>query len=659
MAKLFDPLDVKAAADSDFLHASRKREIRNILKSYVGFYDPFSELIQNAMDAVDERAIRLKEPKYQRHLWIEINLQTNSFSVTDNGIGFAKEQFESFLAPNVTFKSRANTRGKKGVGATYLAYGLNSLQLGTKTPEYTVVADFDGGRLWIDDTTGTAIRPVANDAAPRHDAFNSIDRGATFSLRFEGDNIRPKNLAWIGATTARQWAAILQIKTPLGHVSIAEPADPKPIHFDICVIDAAGTRTSLINQVARYVLPNSEISACADLDEILVEQQKRIAKQLDASKLPDKYKKLNGIYKVWDNNGIIQLLTLRNADTAEIDLATKHGATAYGFFCYSVKVWDQYSDELLKLRKGQRILRGGLQLATDHMPQGEILVIPLTSNIGYQAQSHVVVHFRDADPDLGRKGFQPELKELAEDISVSIVSQLRRWRSHLKHDTGAAPSIITEGNLYDWINKQVKHEEDAPLRLSNKNFFLPLNEISITSKPLSEQDVIVLFNQLIAGGVIRGIRLLATSQTEQYDSIYRFYVSEPLKNHVFDKETNPLGVQELAQDKAFASKPYVLEYKYQLDALIQEFESGIKSERDIGLVVAWDMGSEWKKRYAVTSLLDLDNIQHRPFHGLTHIFRDENTGDVRFYGILLSELLEYLENVDGVQAFHKQTYSEI
>ena len=52
MAKL-DPLDIKAASDSDFVSASRKREIRNILKSYVGFFDPFSELIQNAMDAVD------------------------------------------------------------------------------------------------------------------------------------------------------------------------------------------------------------------------------------------------------------------------------------------------------------------------------------------------------------------------------------------------------------------------------------------------------------------------------------------------------------------------------------------------------------------------------------------------------------------------------
>ena len=229
---------------------------------------------------------------------------------------------------------------------------------------------------------------------------------------------------------------------------------------------------------------------------------------------------------------------------------------------------------------------------------------------------------------------------------------------NLKHDTGAAPSIVTEGNLYDWISKQVKHEEEAPLRLSNKNFFLPLNEISITSKPWSEQDVIVLFNQLVAGGVIRGIRLLATSQTQQYDSIYRYYVSEPLKHHIFNKDSNPLGVQELAHDKAFASKPYVLEYKYSIDALIQDFETGMKGERDIALVVAWEMGSEWKKRYLDTSLLDLDNIQHRPFHGLTHIFRDENTGDVRFHAIVLCELLEYLENVDGVQEFHRSAYAD-
>ena len=172
---------------------------------------------------------------------------------------------------------------------------------------------------------------------------------------------------------------------------------------------------------------------------------------------------------------------------------------------------------MAKLRKGYRVLKGGLQLANNQMIQGELIAIPLTSNIGYQNQCHVIVHFKDADPDLGRKGFQPELKEVAEKISVAIVNRLKKWKQLLKSDTGAKPDIVQEIALHDWIREQEDHEKSNPLILNNENFFKPLNEISITSEPQSEQDAIVLFNQLIAGGVIRGLKLLATSQVKQYD----------------------------------------------------------------------------------------------------------------------------------------------
>jgi hypothetical protein len=128
---------------------------------------------------------------------------------------------------------------------------------------------------------------------------------------------------------------------------------------------------------------------------------------------------------------------------------------------------------------------------------------------------------------------------------------------------------------------------------------------------------------------------------------------------VFNKEKNPLGVQHLSVDKAFSSKPYVLEYKYNVDSLIQEFENEEKTERDIFLTVAWEIGDEWKRRYSVTSLLNLDNLQHRPFHGVTHVFRDERTGDIRFYGIILSELVDYLNDVDLVQDAQREKYGDV
>ncbi len=88
MADLWDPLEAAKEHSADLVLASRKREMQNILKSYVGFYDPFCELLQNAMDAVDARERELAEDGYRKSLSIVIDLQQNLVRVSDNGIGF-------------------------------------------------------------------------------------------------------------------------------------------------------------------------------------------------------------------------------------------------------------------------------------------------------------------------------------------------------------------------------------------------------------------------------------------------------------------------------------------------------------------------------------------------------------------------------------------
>lgn len=113
--KSWDPLSSDKDVDIEILLAAKKREIKNIIKSYVGMYDSFSELIQNAMDAVDrmEKMIEGKN-SYEKKIFLTINLSENSFSITDNGVGFNEKEFESFLAPNISFKdSKGNTRGIK------------------------------------------------------------------------------------------------------------------------------------------------------------------------------------------------------------------------------------------------------------------------------------------------------------------------------------------------------------------------------------------------------------------------------------------------------------------------------------------------------------------------------------------------------------------
>lgn len=440
------------------------------------------------------------------------------------------------------------------------------------------------------------------------------------------------------------------MKTPLGSINLSASKN-NDIQFELTVIKKDG-EINTKEEEAKYIYPHNIIKASVDLKDVLQIQQKLLDKGLDASKLPNKFSKLNGIYEFFDTKDLLQFK--RNDDEFQ-KIISDYKVEAYGYFTYSTAVWDTLNDSKAKLRKGFRVLRGGLQLANNNMIQGELITIPLTSNIGYQNQSHVIVHFTNADPDLGRKGFDPEWKSAAEDIAVGIVNRLKKWRKILKSDTGGKADIGGEIELHDWIRKQEKHEEESPLLLKNKNFFVPINEISIVSTPQSEQDAIVLFNQLIAGGVIRGIKLLATSQIKQYDGVFRFEIKKPIVNHEFDKEKNPLGVSELNSDEELTSPPKILEYKYNLDGLMREFESGDKKEKDIHLAIAWEIGNEWRKNYEITSLLDLDNLHQRDFHGITHIFSSRNTD---FYAIGLKELIDYLNDVDGVQDYQKRTYSE-
>ena len=142
----WDPLSY-AGVPSDLENDARKRGIDNLLQSYTGYFDVFSELIQNALDAVDRR-IETEGESYEPKISVEIDLPDDSVTVTDNGVGFTREQFQTFLAPNVSFKV-GRSRGNKGVGATYLAYGFNHLEMGTKTPDFTGYAKITGGREWV------------------------------------------------------------------------------------------------------------------------------------------------------------------------------------------------------------------------------------------------------------------------------------------------------------------------------------------------------------------------------------------------------------------------------------------------------------------------------------------------------------------------------
>lgn len=645
----WDPLDAVDDTDKEIVSAAKKREIKNILKSYVSNYDPFSELIQNALDAIERR--HDLNADFSPKVRIYIDLIQNSVEVVDNGCGFQESEFRSFLAPSISFKNAGKTRGNKGVGVTYVAYGFNRLTIRTKNRDFTYEGVIRRGREWIEDSDGTVARPKIEPSKDQSALFDGIDQGTSFKIEFSGKGIRPSNLSWYQASTPEQWLYLLLVKTPLGLINLSG-VERLGIKFDLSVMDREGVERSIFDREIGYKYPHTEIKASQRVSEVAQVQEAALHAGRDIQKAIKKFTNSNGVYEIYNSE---QIKGFRSLDEEDKSYVERYSVYAYGYFAYSTEIWDQLNDKKAGLRKGLRILRGGLQQAVNGMPQGELITIPLTRSIGHQNQAHVIVHFNGAEPDYGRKGLQPELKELAEKISVVIVGRLSERRDLLKADSGAQTNIDKEIKVHEWLRDQEDHEAKSPLTLHSDKFFIPTKKVSLGSTPRSEQDVIVLFNQLIAGGVIRGIRLLGTSQVSQYDGVFRYVAEEPLNVYEFDEKENPLGVLEEQLHNPFVSPPKILEYKYGLDGLIREFESGVKHETDVNLCVFWEMGEEYKREYTPVSYLDFDNVHHRPYHGLTHMM---SSGNSEFHAVCLKELMELLNDPEAAQKFQQEAYSD-
>lgn len=382
--------------------------------------------------------------------------------------------------------------------------------------------------------------------------------------------------------------------------------------------------------------------------QFLDEQRKRVDRGQDVTTIPPKFQKLNGIWGEWTGEQILDgdstCPIQPRPDADEEKLVRELGIKLYIFLTFSTDIWDNLNDKQLGLRKNNRLLHGGLQLATKQMPQGLTITIPMTNNIGFQNLAHVIIHFENAEPDLGRKGFQPNEVRVAEKLAVSAVTAFRKRYSMLRKP-GAAKDYEDELKLNEWIREQEIHEKDYPLIITGRGLFIPTEELAIRSQPRVEQDVVALFNQMLSSGLIRGIQVISTSQYKQYDGLYRISMDPPVDRFILSA-SNPLRVDE----EIFAGKDRLhsivkaLEYKYSVDGLIEEIQGGEKSIEDIGLIVAWEMGSKWKQIFEVTSYLDDDNVHHRKIHGTTHTFTHAVSGAAAFEAIMLEDLVRYLKD---------------
>ncbi len=639
----FDPLNVNDAAlpDESIILKRTKRSIHSILHSYVGWYDPFAELVQNALDAVEKRA---QKDDFSKKISLVIDEEKNQVTVSDNGVGLDESAFYKFLAPHESFKEKGE-RGSKGVGATFLAYGFNYIRIDTKTKHFEARGEMEDARKWLHNDNASSNPEVFPTEEPHIDSlFDEFSSGVSISIRFD-ESTKPSKLSWPGLKSAEIWLMALSVKTALGAV-----AQHTEVEITITHIDKNGNKSETSAAKTGYLPPHSHVKKVVNYDDVIALIDKNVQKNGAAAKLPAKIRNLDAVSISWDSNDVVDKID--GLDDEDIAFCRKHDVNIIASLMSGAKIWKRFAEKQFGYRTTAKIYESGLQLAADNMPQGDMLQIPLVRYTGRQNQVHVVMHFKDCVVDLGRKGFDKSFVDFAKKISRLLLEKnFTRIRDCLRNEDNKSKSLIKSDKVDGWKKQLEQHEIEAPLLLKNANFFVPVNEISISAEPSREQDVIALFNQLIAGGVVRGIKVVGTNEMSTYDGAYRVKVGPDYENHIFDEDSNPLGVtDELSADFEedhpggfLSNKLKVLEYKFSLDGLISDLTTGDKQASDIDLVIAWEAGEDYIQLFGLSSLLIDEGSSDREYHGITHTLSDEHGNHVMDV-ILLRDLIAYLND---------------
>jgi hypothetical protein len=649
----FDPLmtplpyDSIEFSDKSMFENAIKGNVESILRCYTGFFDIFSEMIQNSLDATEKKF--KSNSDYTPKIFIEINIKEQTLRVVDNGSGMSIDEFLLCFRPNFTFKKGQNLRGSKGVGATFLAYGYNYIKLQTKIGSNKYAAVLRQGRLWVEDTTNKLSRPKLEREDFDVSELAGEYSGTSIEIKLTGKDFeKPKDFGWYGATVATQWFDILRIVTPLGGIYLKSiPFQP---HVYITVIDRTGISTKFDKKKAEFYYPHEIPDIVqADLFEI-----RSAFKNIDgdiktqSQKLPDKFKNLQLIWEIWNSSELLTSDYLKlELDESERILIEQFEICVYASQVDSLETFSTFN-ETLGIRQKTKLLRGGIQLATDGMPQGDLLQISLNRQSGLQDYTFIIVHFKSGNPDTGRKNFQPELKGIAEKLATHITRFIILYRDLLRFDTGSIRNMKPAKDRHVWIKRLENWRDQNPLPDAiNENF-------TYLSKPQEEQDVIAVFNQFVGAGIIKGIYFYSNEYNEKYDSLFELKYNESFK---YSSE-NPLGVRIDYPYFNDVSEPKVLEYKFGFDSLLKDFKNDKKFPEQIDLVVCWQAASIKNSNVILKSLLLEKEGSRRFIYGSTHqAVIPGISNNAAFEVIILEDLINFLSNPEREIANQRIKYS--
>ena len=622
-------LPANPLADVQPTEAYRRSVITGILDSYNSNYDFLAESVQNSVDAIEDAHYQGIPAPYQ--ISITVDLSNNSLSVLDTGIGMSEDELIAAFAPHVSLKaSRVSNqerppqyvhRGYKGVGLTYLAYATDHIRLHSKPAGLSITkARMEYANAWTrGDLTDAATIQIDTADSP----LDSRPRGTYLEVRFS-PHTRPRSLAHL-AGSLETWCAILRARTALGQIHLGR-ASPVAINSKITLIKSdRSTQTSAIE--AEFLYPH-QIERTPEFRFLdLVRYHNNHPEQTE---VPAHFRRNDGAYLEWNTDRIRDELIPDESKRFSQELST-YEPHLYAFVPYQGSVWGELN-QIVTGTKDRSQLYPGLIIAVNRQRLADIFEIEATRFETFSRNVLVLVHFDKARPDQGRKTVQDEVLELARAAANRTVQYLARQRGTLR-PAGETPSPQqrqVERNRDDWEFNVRIHAKSDPLHLP---------PVTYKSTPLTEQDVIGLFNQFCSLGVFPGVQIFSTSQSKTYDSLLSFEAhceSRGLQYSIADLAPLGLSPAVIGGQDSYETRNLVVEFKNNLDGLIDDIEDQNKPKdyRHVDISVCWSTVSETFAGYELIEITE-QLVDQRQFPGITHILR--RNGDSHVIQVIMLE----------------------
>lgn len=628
-----------------------RKSLENLMSSYGDEADVFTEIIQNACDAIrlacDEGLLSENEAELTIILGRRKELPDYLF-VAENGVGMSPQVAKQLTVPGYSYlKKKGKTVGYKGVGASYFfgasrKVSLLTISKDSEKTEYSISGSYD----WV--TSPESDRPSIKDkfSAPETAlAYLPETRGTAIYFQFH-DGISPNNLSGlvkIGNGPEEEignWMSYLASKTSLGVIE-ARDSIPIKVNFVLDHGDAFYEEQWQLGDYDRenkkigYPYPHKVVKRAQDVEGIL--------------RVPDheRYKhdrRHQAVYKRWSSEEIIE--QTNTLTEKEIDALRNYLEWVEGYFCYSTEVLKEVNS---RLGGRSNLIRHGTKIACDNSPQGRNISLSLTSSQGLDRQTHIVMSFNGLPLDMGRKISADEAIESAIDkLGQRVVGVLKEFRWAMKKKE--RPEITTD--LNQWIEKIENRSQTSLVRSLFND--LELENVFFVD-PDNESEVIALFVSLLANKIIDGYQLRAISGYARYDAVVDV---ETKRDSLCDKQ-DILSIRQHGRFKPGDNK--VLEFKYSFEDLLLDFDEKKKNPAEIDLLVCWSVPGVNVSRGRLETAYG-DWRDHREIYGQSYMWVDENeTSFIPVIALqnLCAEKLSNIESTNGSSGIGSVIFKEL